>query len=93
MSDTRRHVDTNWKVGQPEFDAWNEKRRTLHISGVTPRPVESVKDQEKDRSGIGRQGGKFGRFIKGTKNSLWNLQRKNEQLAEDEELKHWLVTK
>ena len=85
MSNTRRHTHPTWRPGNPEFDEWNEDRRRRHQTGIGSRPVESVKDQQKDRSGWGKQGGKFMCFCKNVKNSLWNLRRKNEHLTELEE--------
>jgi len=86
MSDTRRRVSPGWHIGDRAFDEFNASLRRLHIPGVTQRPVESDKDQQKDRSGKGKQGGRFGRFINHGKNALWNLQRKTEASRAREEM-------
>jgi hypothetical protein len=77
MSNTTRKVDHGWAPGTEAFDKWNATR-------PEKKQIKSVKHQTRDRQPKGRQGGKDGRFIKGVRNSRWNLLRKNENLATKE---------
>jgi hypothetical protein len=79
MSNTTRAVQYGWGPGNPEFDEWNAHR-------PEKQQCKSVKHQTADRPPFGKQGGKFGRFTKGLKNSRYNLQRKNDPPKEVETL-------
>lgn len=73
MSDTRRKTDYGWEYGTPEFDEWNEDSH-CHCG---KRKIMSRKDQTKDRSPMGKMGGKHGRFQNHSKNCKYNLEQKN----------------
>lgn len=75
MSDTRRHCDPPniWGIGVPSFDHWNATEKN---------PVMSRKHQERDRPSAVLDW----KFRNGMKNSLYNLERKIDQLREKEAL-------
>jgi hypothetical protein len=82
MSDTRRHVDKEkgWTLGNPTFDKWNESR-------PEKQKVKSLKHQERDRNRPSKlHGGKKGRFVNGTKNCLYNLKNKADNMKLKENL-------
>ena len=76
MSDTRRHCDPEWKwaPGVPEFDElFGDK-------------IFSRKHQEKDRRS--KEAAKSHKFVKGRKNSRYNLQRKAEEVNLKEQMEN-----
>lgn len=76
MSRTTRHVQPGWGPGHSKFDTWNAER-------PEQERCKSVNDQIRDRPSLGKQGGKFGRFINRVKNCRYNLIRKTDPTTDD----------